>query len=136
MAKNGITIGSHSHTHPILSRMPVVKAKEEIFNSKKIIEENLGIKVKHFAFPNGREEDFSEELRDYCREIGFESVASVIYGMNEPSDGNRSVLKRISATAPVWMLAGELVRLCAKGHWGRNKDLESVKQQKSGNHSS
>jgi peptidoglycan/xylan/chitin deacetylase (PgdA/CDA1 family) len=53
MAKDGITIGSHSHTHPILSRMPIQKAKEEILESKKILEENLSIKVKHFAFPNG-----------------------------------------------------------------------------------
>jgi peptidoglycan/xylan/chitin deacetylase (PgdA/CDA1 family) len=113
MAANGITIGSHSHTHPILTRMLLQKAKEEILNSKKIIEENLGIQVKHFAYPNGREEDFSEELRDYCREIGFESVESVIYGVNDPSrgNGNTFALKRIGATSPVWMLAGELVRL-------------------------
>jgi len=115
MAKDGITIGSHSHTHPILSRMPVQEAKVEIFNSKKIIEENLGIQAKHFAFPNGREEDFSEELRDYCREIGFESVASVIYGTNDPSNTNTFALKRIGATSPIYMLAGELVRLFWKG---------------------
>jgi len=111
MAKNGITIGSHSHNHPILSRMPIQKAKEEIFKSKKVIEENLGIKVKHFAFPNGKEEDFNEELGDYCREIGFESIASVIYGTNGASKGNTLVLKRVVAVSPVWMLAGELVRL-------------------------
>lgn len=111
MAANGITTGSHSHTHPILSSMPFEKAKEEILNSKKMIEENLGIQVKHFAFPNGKEEDFNEELRNYCQEIGFESVASVIYGTNNTLNGNTMGLKRISATSPVWMLAGELVRL-------------------------
>ena len=75
------------------------------------MEENLGVEVKHFAFPNGRQEDFSEELRDYCREIGFESIASVIYGTNEASNGNAFALKRIGAICPVWMLAGELVKL-------------------------
>ena len=117
MAQNGITLGSHSHTHPILSRMPVQKAKEEIFESKKIIEGNLGFRVKHFSFPNGRREDFTEELRDYCREIGFESVASVIYGTNEASNGNAFALKRIGAVSPVWRLAGELVKL----FWERKK---------------
>jgi peptidoglycan/xylan/chitin deacetylase (PgdA/CDA1 family) len=111
MAKNGITIGSHSHTHPILSRMPIQKAKEEILNSKKILEKNVDIKVKHFSFPNGREEDFSEELRDYCREIGFESICSVIYGANDASKKNQFTLKRVGAIHPVSLMAGELVRL-------------------------
>jgi peptidoglycan/xylan/chitin deacetylase (PgdA/CDA1 family) len=126
MAKNGITIGSHSHTHPILSRMPLQKAKEDIFTSKKIIEENLCIKVKHFAYPNGRGEDFSEELRNYCKEIGFESVASLIHGTNNPSNGNTFALKRIGATSPVWMLAGELVRLFWKD--GIKKGFQKTQQ--------
>ena len=78
MAQDGITMGSHGHTHSILSRMAIEKAKEDILNSKKIIEEKLGVQVKHFAFPNGREEDFSEELRGYYQEIGFESVSTAV----------------------------------------------------------
>jgi peptidoglycan/xylan/chitin deacetylase (PgdA/CDA1 family) len=113
MAQNGITFGAHSHTHPILSRMPPEKAKEDIFYSKKVIEENLGTKVQHFAFPNGRDQDFSEELRDYCREIGFESVASVNYGLND-SKISAMRLKRIGATSPVWMMAGDLTREVAR----------------------
>ncbi|MGA2315994.1 MAG: polysaccharide deacetylase family protein [Thermodesulfobacteriota bacterium] len=126
MAKNGITIGSHSHTHPILSRMPIQKAKEEILESKKIIEENLSIKVKHFAFPNGKQDDFNEELKDYCQEVGFESVASVIYGTNYASNESNFVLKRISAITPVWMLAGELVRLFWKD--GIKKGFQRTQQ--------
>jgi peptidoglycan/xylan/chitin deacetylase (PgdA/CDA1 family) len=114
MRKDGITIGSHSHTHPILSRMPIQKAKDEILNSKRIAEKNVDVEVKHFSFPNGREEDFSEELRDYCREIGFESICSVIYGTNDASEGNAFTLKRVGAISPVSMLAGELVRLFCK----------------------
>ncbi|MCJ7782511.1 MAG: polysaccharide deacetylase family protein [Desulfobacterales bacterium] len=114
LRKDGITIGSHSHTHPILSRMPIQKAKDEILNSKKIVENKVDIEVKHFSFPNGREEDFSEELRDYCREIGFESICSVIYGTNDASEGNAFTLKRVGAINPVPMLAGELVRLFCK----------------------
>jgi peptidoglycan/xylan/chitin deacetylase (PgdA/CDA1 family) len=114
MRKDGIAIGSHSHTHPILSRMPIQEAKDEILNSKKIAEKNANIQVKHFSFPNGRKEDFSEELRDYCREIGFESVCSVIYGMNDASEGNAFTLRRVGAISPVSMLAGELVRLFCK----------------------
>jgi peptidoglycan/xylan/chitin deacetylase (PgdA/CDA1 family) len=112
MARDGITIGSHGHTHSILSKMSVDKAKEDILTSKKIIEEKLGIKVKHFSFPNGREEDFSEELGNYCRAIGFESIASAVYGVNDPNSdsGNASSIKRIGANSPMWLMAGELFR--------------------------
>jgi peptidoglycan/xylan/chitin deacetylase (PgdA/CDA1 family) len=118
MRKDGITIGSHSHTHPILSRMPIQKAKDEILDSKKVVEKNVDIEVKHFSFPNGREEDFSEELRDYCREIGFESTCSVIYGTNNALEGNVFALKRIGAINPIPMLAGELVRLFCRSTTG------------------
>ncbi len=108
MANDGITFGSHSHSHPILSRLPIDEAKKEILLSKKCIEEHLGAEVKHFAFPNGRAEDFSDELRDYCREIGFETVASVTYGTNSSTVGNVLDLKRIGTNAPAWMMAGDL----------------------------
>ena len=114
MAQNGITFGAHTHTHPILSRMPLQEAKEDILYSKKVIEENLGTKVRHFAFPNGRDQDFSEELRDYCREIGFKSVASVNYGLNDSKIDSAMRLKRIGATSPVWMMAGDLTREVAR----------------------
>jgi peptidoglycan/xylan/chitin deacetylase (PgdA/CDA1 family) len=110
MARNGITFGNHSHTHPILSRMSVQEAKEEILISKKIIEDQLGFEVKHFAYPNGRAEDFTEEMRDYCQEIGFDSVASVIFGVNTVRDNSTFSLRRVPATRPVELFAGELLK--------------------------
>jgi peptidoglycan/xylan/chitin deacetylase (PgdA/CDA1 family) len=123
MRKDGVTMGSHSHTHPILSRMSIQKAKDEILKSKKVLEENVDIEVKHFSFPNGREEDFSEELRDYCREIGFESVCSVTYGTNDASEKNLFSLKRVGAIHPVSMMAGELVRLFLRSAFRKNSGV-------------
>lgn len=110
MAANGITFGSHSHTHPILSKMPLEEAKDEILISKTTIEQQLGMEVKHFAYPNGRAEDFSEELREYCREIGFESVASVIHGVNNGGADEALSLKRIPATRPIGFFSSELLK--------------------------
>ena len=114
MAANGITFGSHGHTHQILSRMPLQEAKEEILISKRIIEEQLGREVKHFAYPNGRAEDFSEELRRHSAEIGFDSVASVIYGSNNGVYANKYSLRRISAISPIWLLPGRISKLMLK----------------------
>jgi peptidoglycan/xylan/chitin deacetylase (PgdA/CDA1 family) len=120
MRRDGITIGSHSHTHPILSQMSGDKAKDEILNSKKVVEKNVDIEVKHFSFPNGREEDFSEELRDYCRKIGFESVCSVVYGPYDAAKRDPFALKRVGAIHPVSMMVGEIVRLFFRTAVGRN----------------
>jgi len=120
MRKDGMTIGSHSHTHPILSQMSSEQAKDEILNSKKVVEKNVDIKVKHFSFPNGREEDFSEELRNYCREIGFESICSVVYGPYDASKKDPFALKRVGAIHPVSMMAGEIVRLFLRSATRKN----------------
>jgi peptidoglycan/xylan/chitin deacetylase (PgdA/CDA1 family) len=111
MSRNGITIASHSHTHPILSKMPLQLAKQDIYQSKKTLEARLGVNVKHFAYPNGRKEDFSSELTGYCKHIGFDSVASVIYGRNFASETNCYFLKRIPVSSPLYNMAGEISRL-------------------------
>lgn len=109
MSANNISFGSHSHTHPILSRVPLHEAQDDIKRSKQIVEEQLGEKVRHFAYPNGRKEDFSEDLRTYCKKIGFDTVATVVYGS---VDGGADLfaLKRIGVVSPVWNMAGELTR--------------------------
>ena len=50
MRKDGITIGSHSHTHPILSRMPIQKAKDEILNSKRLLKKMSMLRLSIFPF--------------------------------------------------------------------------------------
>jgi peptidoglycan/xylan/chitin deacetylase (PgdA/CDA1 family) len=114
MAQNGITMGCHSHTHPILSSMPVQEAKEEIRISKKLVEENLGQEARHFAIPNGGRNDFTEDLRHYCRAIGFDSVATLMLGSVRGLSGDALALRRIGAMSPLWMLAGILMRQMVK----------------------
>lgn len=115
MSDNGIEFGAHSHSHPILSRLPLEEAKKDIFLSKKILEEQLGKPVRHFAYPNGRAEDFNEDLRNYCREIGFDTVSTVLYGANHAGATDLYAVNRIGARSPVWMMAGEMLRLVLRG---------------------
>jgi len=105
----GISFGAHTRTHPILTQLPPEKAKRDIFDSKECIEGKLGVKVRHFAYPNGRKSDFNEDLRQYCREIGFSSISSFEYGHNKISSDVWH-LKRIGPESPISLFAINVTR--------------------------
>lgn len=110
MSKNNVSFGAHTMTHPILTMIQLENAKAEIINSKKEIEEKLGIDVKHFAYPNGRSQDFNEELRTFCKHIGFKSVSGYENkGGNFPHD-DVFALKRLAAYRPLSLFAFNIAR--------------------------
>lgn len=51
MDRAGMDIGSHSETHPKLSRIPADKARQEVSGSKKSLESELGHPVESIAYP-------------------------------------------------------------------------------------
>jgi peptidoglycan/xylan/chitin deacetylase (PgdA/CDA1 family) len=109
MADAGIVFGAHTVRHPILSKIPIEEAKEEIVFSKEKIEEELGTMVRHFAYPNGLEEDFSIGLAQYCRQIGFESISTCSWGKNQTKE-DVWALKRIGSELPLANFAVNLIR--------------------------
>jgi len=52
-----ITIGAHTRTHPILSRLGGEELADEIVGGKEDVERMTGRDVIHFAYPNGRRQD-------------------------------------------------------------------------------
>jgi peptidoglycan/xylan/chitin deacetylase (PgdA/CDA1 family) len=109
MSRHNISFGAHTVTHPILSKMGSEEAKREIYESKMAVEAGIGYKVKHFAIPNGRLEDFSDELKGYCKEIGFATVVSTEFGV-VAQKSDLYFLKRISPATPNYVFACELAR--------------------------
>jgi len=93
MHNYGISFGSHTVTHPILSRLSVDKAQEEIEKSKKSIEEKLGAPVKTFAYPNGSKEDFNRVTKNLLKEAGYICAVTTVFGTNE-SDQDLFELRR------------------------------------------
>lgn len=64
----GIEIGAHSLTHPYLSKIPEESAKREIEDSKKLLEDKLGIEVRTFCYPYG---DYNQKVRDMVAQAGY-----------------------------------------------------------------
>lgn len=77
MVDSGLcTIGSHSMTHPSLTRISMEEVRHELTESKRIIEEHLPIRVEHFSYPHSME---SPEIQAMLKETGYKT-ATMGYG--------------------------------------------------------
>ncbi len=54
MRSAGVTIGSHSRTHALLTRESQKHLRDEISGSRRMLETRLKTHVDHFAYPDGR----------------------------------------------------------------------------------
>ena len=94
LSRDGVTVGSHALTHPVLTRLPYEEARQEIARSRQVLEERLGIPVAHFAYPYGRRADYSPAIQRLVQAAGYRSACANVYGINEPAS-DRFALKRI-----------------------------------------
>jgi hypothetical protein len=52
MAESGlVTLGAHTHTHPVLSDVPVGQIEEELAKPIALFQQRLGITPHHFSYP-------------------------------------------------------------------------------------
>ncbi|WP_448565127.1 polysaccharide deacetylase family protein [Thalassotalea ganghwensis] len=84
----GMTIGAHTHSHPILLQENDDLAIEEIKKSKEILEKIIGEEVIYFAYPNGKcNQDYSEKHVDMVKKLGFKAALSTDWGcLSKPND--------------------------------------------------
>lgn len=99
MSAAGIDFGAHTVNHPILSSLPSAEAEWEIAEPKRIIEERLQRPVVHFAYPNGRREDFTEETKRLVKAAGFRSAATTIFDANTAAT-DAYELRRLGPLSP------------------------------------
>lgn len=97
LAKEGVTFGCHTDTHPILSRLDGRAAQaEEISHAKSRIEQELGTPVRHFCYPNGKTADFNSDTVDVLREANFSTSVVTEIGLNY-AGADRYRLLRVGA---------------------------------------
>jgi peptidoglycan/xylan/chitin deacetylase (PgdA/CDA1 family) len=86
MHRAGITFGAHTMTHPVVSRLSPDRLREEVAESKKLIEERIIAPVDEFAFPFGKPRDCGTTAADLLKQLGFLSAGTTIVGLNRPGD--------------------------------------------------
>jgi peptidoglycan/xylan/chitin deacetylase (PgdA/CDA1 family)/CelD/BcsL family acetyltransferase involved in cellulose biosynthesis len=85
MKRHQIDFGGHTVTHPYLSRLSREEVTWEISECKRRIESEQQSSVEHFAYPNGREEDFTPWNKEALRDAGYKAAVTTIWGMNDGS---------------------------------------------------
>jgi peptidoglycan/xylan/chitin deacetylase (PgdA/CDA1 family) len=119
MSQHGISFGSHSATHRILTRLSVKEIQKEVEGSLSVLREN---KVNHtpvFCYPNG---DYTPEVVSQVKLAGYQAAVSTRFGFENSHTQDIFTLKRIgihhdiSATLPLFSfhLAGMNLKMAKK----------------------
>jgi peptidoglycan/xylan/chitin deacetylase (PgdA/CDA1 family) len=95
MTNHSITFGSHTHTHAILSPLSESDVKFEMTESRRLIEEILGVTCSLFSYPNGAETDFGRREERLLRSLGYIAAVSQVDGFNDTGT-NMMALRRIN----------------------------------------
>jgi peptidoglycan/xylan/chitin deacetylase (PgdA/CDA1 family) len=92
MRQCGLDIGSHTLTHPDLTKLSQDRLEAEIRDSKKVIEDHSGGPVYTFAYPSGRYDERSRQVVGQT----FDCACSVRLGIAS-SVSDHYALERVDA---------------------------------------
>jgi len=82
LSEQGISIGAHTVSHPILAQVSVKESELEIRESRKALEQWAGREIVAFAYPNGTSGDFTDFTVSQLKVEGFTSAVTTQRGVN------------------------------------------------------
>lgn len=84
MRRGGIVFGAHTHTHPILTQVPLQTAEVEILRSQQAIDQVISQPCRLFAYPNGGRGQFNAQTRAVLAAHRFDAAVTLVRGSNQP----------------------------------------------------
>lgn|GEM_PF-1328895 len=81
MADNNINFGSHTISHPILSRENKQSIEIEVVESKQLLKEKTGYSIDGFAYPNGTIDDYNDTVLEFVRTT-YQHACTTTPGIN------------------------------------------------------
>jgi peptidoglycan/xylan/chitin deacetylase (PgdA/CDA1 family) len=96
-SQQGITIGSHTHSHRVLSTINPTEQDLELILSKKILEERLSQKINSIAYPVGGYEHINTETYLAAAKAGYKIGYTFLTGVNHLQNlsGKRFDIRRV-----------------------------------------
>lgn len=78
-----ITVGAHTHSHPILTRLAPAEARADIVRGRVRLEQIRGEPIELFAYPNGVPgRDYARVHVDMVRDLGFRAAVTTAPGVH------------------------------------------------------
>jgi peptidoglycan/xylan/chitin deacetylase (PgdA/CDA1 family) len=75
LAANGIEIGGHTKTHPLLPTLDAAASREELIGGKQDIETQLGQNITTFCYPTGR---YNDKVIQQVKEAGYIAAVTMV----------------------------------------------------------
>ena len=91
LLKMGFTIGSHSVSHPHLTQLNQTEQQQEIIESRRILEEKLGVPIQLFSIPYGESD---ATIIQTIRSAGYTGAFSTVFGTENVRDHTPFLWKR------------------------------------------
>jgi peptidoglycan/xylan/chitin deacetylase (PgdA/CDA1 family) len=79
LSRDGLTVGAHTRTHPLVNRISLAEAKEEIIGSFEDLEREIGFTLPIFAYPSG---EFNNEVVSMLEREGVSLAFTTKRGIN------------------------------------------------------
>ena len=108
--KAGHEIGSHTVSHPRLTRIPRARQREEIRASKRMLEDRFAVEVRHLCYPYG---DFDDWVVEFVADAGYSTACTHLESGVNTAETHRLKLRRIECRYPTRNL---------RTLWGRLRD--------------
>lgn len=98
-----VEIASHSHTHPMLTRLSTARAKRELLLCRELIERHVGVRPTTFVYPYGAH---SDRVRRLTEQVGY-AAGFAASGAPVVADTDHFRIPRYSVEADtsIWIFA-------------------------------
>lgn len=81
LQKDGLVdIGSHSKSHVSMRKLPIMEMRKEASESKKELEDLLGLPITMFAYPYGMLQDMSQITSQILSQVGYQIAVTSHWG--------------------------------------------------------
>lgn len=88
----GFRLGSHTMTHPRLTTLSPAACRDELYSSRRLLEDRLGHEIAHLAYPFGA---FDDGVRRLTADAGYRTACSTRPGLS-PHDDDPLALHRVT----------------------------------------
>ena len=93
LSQDGLTLGAHTRTHPLVNRISLEEARKEAKGSLEDLKHEIGSALPIFAYPSG---EFSNDVVSMLEHEGFSLAFTTKRGINNIAHMNPLRIRRIN----------------------------------------